>query len=302
MTGTLQFKRLVTISSIEVEMPPGVFMTTSRAEALSDSARLTAFWMYADMTLLMSPFRSACSTRGVAAMAAAGARMTAAAKSSHANRSATRARMLRVCQGARPTADVKRGTSAARGRRRPRVESVEMSAEPVSPDGDEAAMRELRHRARTTQPLADGEEASLLERSARGDGDSQSRLVAANLGLVIQLADARADRGLLVSDLVQEGSLGLVEAVRSFHESGQADFSAFAQQKVGEQMDAALAAEAAAVRDAEQLVAAASDYERTEILLRRTLHRVPTEAEIAEKLEWSVDRTRYVATVVGEAR
>ncbi len=177
-----------------------------------------------------------------------------------------------------------------------------MSAEPVSPDGDEAAMRELRHRARTTQPLADGEEASLLERSARGDGDSQSRLVAANLGLVIQLADARADRGLLVSDLVQEGSLGLVEAVRSFHESGQADFSAFAQQKVGEQMDAALAAEAAAVRDAEQLVAAASDYERTEILLRRTLHRVPTEAEIAEKLEWSVDRTRYVATVVGEAR
>src|SRR5690242_17427135 len=115
MTGTLQFKRLVTISSIEVEMPPGVFMTTSRADALSDSARLTAFWMYADMTLLMSPFRSACSTRGVAAMAAAGARTTAAAKSSHANRSATRARMLRVWQGAGPTADVKRGTSAARG-------------------------------------------------------------------------------------------------------------------------------------------------------------------------------------------
>jgi DNA-directed RNA polymerase sigma subunit (sigma70/sigma32) len=177
-----------------------------------------------------------------------------------------------------------------------------MSAEPVHPDGDEATMRELRHRARTAPPLADGEVTRLAERSARGDQDSQSRLVAAKLGMVIRLAEARADRGLPVADLVQEGSLGLVEAVRSFKNSGQADFSAFAEKKVGEQMDVALAEEAAAVRDAEQLVAAANDYERTEVLLHRTLHRAPTEAEIAEKLEWSVDRTRYVAEVVRDAR
>jgi DNA-directed RNA polymerase sigma subunit (sigma70/sigma32) len=178
-----------------------------------------------------------------------------------------------------------------------------MSAEPVHPEGgDEVAMRELRHRARTTPPLAAGEEARLLERSGRGDPESQSRLVAAKLEMVIRLAQARADKGLPVADLVQEGSLGLVEAVRSFKESGQPDFSSFAERKVGEQMDAALAAEAAAVRDAEQLVAAASDYERTEVLLRRALKRTPTAAEIAEKLEWTVDRTRYVAEIVADAR
>ena len=163
-------------------------------------------------------------------------------------------------------------------------------------------MRELRHRALTTPPLADGEEARVVERSALGDRDSQSRLVAAKLGMVIRLAEARADKGLAVSDLVQEGSLGLVEAVRSFKDSGQADFSAFAEKKIGEQMDAALAAESAAVREGEQLVTAANDYERTEVLLHRALRRAPTEAEIAEKLEWSVDRTHYVAEVVGEAR
>jgi len=163
-------------------------------------------------------------------------------------------------------------------------------------------MRELRHRARATPPLGGGEEARLVEQSARGDEDSQSRLVAAKLGMVIRLAETRADRGLPVSDLVQEGSLGLVEAVRSFKDSGEPDFSAFAEKKVGEQMDAALADEAEAVRDGEQLVAAANDYERIEVLLHRTLRRAPSEAEIAEKLEWSVDRTRYVAKVVGEAR
>jgi RNA polymerase primary sigma factor len=177
-----------------------------------------------------------------------------------------------------------------------------MSAEPAHRDGEEAAMRELRQRARTATPLAGGEEARLVEQAARGDRDSQSRLVAAKLGMVIRLAEARADRGLPVSDLVQEGSLGLVEAVRSFQESGEPDFSAFAEKMVGDQMDAALAAEAAAVRDAELLVAAANDYERTEVLLRRTLLRAPTETEIAEKLEWSVDRTRYVAEAVREAR
>ena len=177
-----------------------------------------------------------------------------------------------------------------------------MSAEPLDPEGDEAALRELRHRAEVTAPLGGEEQAKLVELSAHGDRESQSRLVAANLAMVIRLADARADKGLPVSDLVQEGSLGLVEAVQTFPDSGQTDFAAFAETKVGEQMDTAIAAEAAAVREGEQLVAAANDYERTEILLRRTLQRTPTETEIAEKLEWSVERTRYVAKVVDDAR
>jgi RNA polymerase primary sigma factor len=120
--------------------------------------------------------------------------------------------------------------------------------------------------------------------------------------MVIRLAEERRDQGLPVPDLVQEGSLGLVEAMRSFDMNGGAPFDAFAEQKVIEQMDSALAAEAAAVREGEQLVAAANDYERTEILLQRSLRRAPTEVEIAQKLEWTVERTRYIAEVVADAR
>jgi RNA polymerase primary sigma factor len=172
----------------------------------------------------------------------------------------------------------------------------------INPNGDDALMRELRKQAKMTPPLGNAEEAGLLERSARGDRPSQERLVAANLGLVIRLAEARGEKGLSVPDLVQEGSLGLFEAVRSFTTSGEPDFARFAERRIGEQMDAAIAAEAAAVRDAELLVTAANDYERTEVLLRRTLGHEPTAAQIAEKLEWTVDRTRYVAQVVAEAR
>ena len=176
-----------------------------------------------------------------------------------------------------------------------------MGSVPAHPERDDADMRDLRRQA-GTHPLSAGEEASLLQKSAGGDRTSQERLVAAHMGMVIRLAEARRDKGLSVPDLVQEGSIGLVEAVHTFSGSGERDFASFAEKKVGEQMDAALAAEAAAVREGEQLVAAASDYERTELLLRRELGRKATEKEIAEKLEWTVDRTRYVAEVVAEAR
>jgi DNA-directed RNA polymerase sigma subunit (sigma70/sigma32) len=177
-----------------------------------------------------------------------------------------------------------------------------MEAQPAYPDSDSGLLRELRQQVRGAPPLKSEEVNRLVARAALGDSASLERLVAANLAMVLRLAEARADRGLPVGDLVQEGSLGLVEAVRTFGDEAGDDFVAFAERKAGEQMDAALAAEAAAVRDAELLVAAASDYERTEILLHKLLRRPATEAEIAEKLEWTVDRTRYVAAVVADAR
>jgi RNA polymerase primary sigma factor len=177
-----------------------------------------------------------------------------------------------------------------------------MGSQPVHSSGDDAVLRDVRKHAQLNPPLDAAEERRLLELAARGDKASQERLVAAKLAMVVRLAEARDDKGLSVPDLVQEGSVGLVDAVQSFSRSAAEDFDEFAEQKVAAQMDAAIAAEAAAVRDGELLVAAANDYERTELLLRRELHRAATTAEIAEKLEWTVERTQYVATVVADAR
>lgn len=184
-----------------------------------------------------------------------------------------------------------------------------MRAHHEEPDGDEGSvedetrwMLELVRQTRMTGSMAEGEQARLLRLAALGDQRSQERLVAANLDVVVRLAQARDEQGLSVPDLVQEGSIGLVEAVRSFADSGQNDFASFAEQRIGAQMDAAIAMEAAAVRDAELLVVAATDYEHTELVLRRELHRPPSHAELAEKLEWTVERTLYVAQVVADAR
>jgi RNA polymerase primary sigma factor len=166
-----------------------------------------------------------------------------------------------------------------------------------------AALGHLAEQVRLNRPLQAGEQKTLLERSALGDPASQERLVAAHLAIVIRVAEALGVQGSLsVSDLVQEGSIGLVEAVRSFAGSGQADFTSFAEERVVAQLDAAIAAEGAAIRDEALLLAAATDYERTELLMCRELRREPTARELAEKLEWTVDRTLYVAEVVADAR
>ena len=167
---------------------------------------------------------------------------------------------------------------------------------------DAAALRELMLRARSAGTITSAEEGGLLERAALGDPISQDRLVAVHLDRVIRQASARAEQGLSVPDLVQEGSIGLLEAVRTFADSGEADFGRFADERIGAQMEAAITAEGAAVHEGELLVAAATDYERAELVLRRLLQREPTAAELAEKLEWTLDRTTYIAQVVADAR
>jgi DNA-directed RNA polymerase sigma subunit (sigma70/sigma32) len=181
-------------------------------------------------------------------------------------------------------------------------ESDERQDGGTSTDEDAAALAALARSVRAGRPFGAAEQAALLIRASEGDRASEERLVAAQLLMVIRLAADRKDQGLPTADLVQEGSIGLVEAIRTFAGSGEADFDAYAQARVDAQMEAALASEAASVRDAQLLVAAATDYERTEIIMRHELEREPSEVELAEKLEWTVDRTRYVAQVVADAR
>src|SRR4030081_3113183 len=101
-------------------------------------------------------------------------------------------------------------------------------------------MRELIRQVHRDNPLSAQEESTLLARSALGDKPSQDRLGAAHLDMVLRLAEARGDQRLSMADLVQEGSIGLVQAVRTFAASGQRDFTQYAEQVVDQTLDAAI--------------------------------------------------------------
>lgn len=146
------------------------------------------------------------------------------------------------------------------------------------------------------------EHEGLLEAAARGDQEARDSLTSAHLDWVTSAARERADRGLSQTDLFQEGTIGLLEAIRAFPTSGRSDFEAFARERVAEQMDQALGDEQRAVDDSRRLVQAARDYAEAELGSRRELGRPPTNTELAVRLEWSTQRTEEIGQIVADAR
>lgn len=71
---------------------------------------------------------------------------------------------------------------------------------------------------------------TLLLRAADGDEDAQLELVNANLRLVVNIARNYAGQGVAFSDLIQEGNIGLMKAVKKFTTKGSATFIDYAEE------------------------------------------------------------------------
>lgn len=61
------------------------------------------------------------------------------------------------------------------------------------------------------------EERELARRAGAGDATAEEKLVACHLGFVVRIAKAYRRTGVPMSDLIQEGMVGLVQAVRRFN-------------------------------------------------------------------------------------
>jgi DNA-directed RNA polymerase sigma subunit (sigma70/sigma32) len=169
-------------------------------------------------------------------------------------------------------------------------------------DADAADVRALAAEARHGNHPDPAEHDRLLEAASIGDRLAQESLLSAHLDWVAGAAEERHDRGLSEGDLFQEGALGLMEAIGGFDAAGGIEFETACRREIALRMDRALADEEAVVRDGELLVQAAEDYERTEVGLRRELGRGATSGELAEKLEWTVERTEQIGRLVADAR
>ena len=71
---------------------------------------------------------------------------------------------------------------------------------------------------------------TLLLRAADGDEDAQLELVNANLRLVVNIARNYIGQGAAFSDLIQEGNIGLMKAVKKFTTKAPATFIEYAEE------------------------------------------------------------------------
>ncbi len=176
------------------------------------------------------------------------------------------------------------------------------TSEPGEQGSDERRLNDLAAAAGREQQPDRAAQERLLEAACRGDSDARDALTRAHLDWVVAAARERADRGLSQGDLFQEGTVGLLEAIQDFPASGETDFESFARQRVANHMDRALGDEQKAIDDSKLLLQAAHDYMEAELNVRRDLGHPPTDAELAVRLEWSIQRTAEIGKMVADAR
>ncbi len=135
-------------------------------------------------------------------------------------------------------------------------------------------------------PLITSEkEISLARRIREGDEEALEELTKANLRFVVSVAKQYQNQGLSLSDLINEGNMGLIKAAKRFDETRGFKFISYAVWWIRQAILQALAEQSRIVRLPLNRVGALHKIGKISSNLEQEFGREPMTEEIAERLE-----------------
>ena len=159
---------------------------------------------------------------------------------------------------------------------------------PISIGEDD--IRQFLHEIRNVPMLTPQQELELAKRCKAGDQDAIKEMVKANLRLVVSVAKEYAGRGVPLLDLIQEGSIGLLNAAKKFDYTMEYRFSTYATKWIRQGVTRYLIDQGSVIRIPQYTAERIYKILKAKAKLKQELERDPTPEELAQYCDMTSER------------
>ena len=143
------------------------------------------------------------------------------------------------------------------------------------------------------------EEVELARRVRQGDQRAMEKLIKANLRFVVSVAKQYQNQDLSLSDLIEEGNLGLIKAAQKFDETRGFKFISYAVWWIRQSILQALAEQSRIVRLPLNQVGALNRINKALSTFEQEHQRKPSREELAEYVDMDVAKVTEILNIKG---
>lgn len=155
-------------------------------------------------------------------------------------------------------------------------------------DPIKAYLKDVRH----IPLLSPEEELALARKVQNGDRSAREKMIRSNLRLVISIAKRYTNLGVPLSDLIEEGNIGLMKSVEKFDPDKGFRFSTYAAWWIKQGISRAVIDQGKMIRVPVYMNEEILKYKKAVEALTHKLKRKPRIGEIAKKLQVMVEKVR----------